>query len=118
MIKDILLENVSLSEGEFEKNIVAKNISGKILKILFEPTNGVRFKLFTKEGEEILDVKTKGVYYPRANISQQKMDKSAIDSSDKTDYFYFTEGLLLNFSVENMNFAGLIIKKVIITYAS
>lgn len=120
MIKEILLENVELKEGEIEKNIIKKNVSGKILKILYEPIEEekVRFKVFTKEGEEVMNIIEKGVYYPRANISQQKLiDNSSIDlEGDRIDYFYFNKGLLFNFSVDNVNYSGKIIKKVIILY--
>ena len=121
MIKEIVLEDVRLLKDEFEKNIVAKNVQGKILKILYEPIEeNVRFKLFSKEGEEIMNVTKEGLYYPRANISQQRdIENTAIDlEGDKTDYFYFNDGLLFNFSTENMNYSGKLIKRVIIVYDS
>lgn len=119
----MLLENVEIEKGQIEKNIVAKNVKGKILKIKYEPNDEqtkVRFRLFTKEGEEIMNVTGKGVYYPRANISQQKMvdNMSMSLSGDSSDYFYFNEGLLLNFSTDNINFEGLIVKRLIIIYDS
>ena len=62
MIKELKLENIEIEDGE--KNIVAQSGQGKILKVLFNPTevnSGVRLRIFTKEGEMILNVTQGGL---------------------------------------------------------
>ena len=115
MIKELILENVEISNGE--KNIVAQNMEGKILKVLFNPSGeNVRLRIFTKEGEKILDVTQKGLYYPRANISSEKMLTNTFShEGDDKDYYYFNKGLLFNITA-NPNFEGVVIDRLILMY--
>lgn len=121
MIQEITLNNISIKNGE-SKEFKATGYSGKILKVLYEPVEGleVTFKMFTKEGEEIMNVSEKGVYYPRVDISNQKYRESAIVNMEQgqTDYFYFYESLFFEFSVNNPNYSGEIVKKVVLIYDS
>ncbi|MCP6727457.1 MAG: hypothetical protein KJI69_05610 [Patescibacteria group bacterium] len=118
MIKEIKLENIEISDGE--KNIVAQNIQGKILKVLFNPANvnsEVRLRIFTKEGEMVLNVTQKGLYYPRANVSSEKMSTGAISFlGDSKDYYYFNGELLFNITTSNPNVEGIIINKLVLIY--
>ena len=117
MIKEMKLMNVEIEGGE--KNIVAQNSQGKILKILFNPTNvnsGVRLKIFTKEGEMILNVTQKGLYYPRANISSEKSEDYAFArEADRKDYYYFKDRLLFNITA-NEEFEGIVIDELVLMY--
>lgn len=116
MIKELILENIEIEDGE--KNIVAQNIQGKILKVLFNPSGeNVRLRIFTKEGEKILDVTQKGLYYPRANISSEKMLTSTFShEGDYKDYYYFNKGLLFNITTSNPEFEGIAIDRIILIY--
>ena len=116
MIKELILENIEISDGE--KNIVAQNIQGKILKVLFNPSGeNVRLRIFTKEGEKILDVTQKGLYYPRANISSEKMLTNTFShEGDDKDYYYFNKGLLFNITTSNPEFEGIAIDRIILIY--
>ncbi len=118
MIKEMKLENIEISDGE--KNIVAQNAEGKILKVLFNPSeanSGVRLRIFTKEGEMIMDVTQKGLYYPRANVSSEKMLSYGFSSGgDNKDYYYFNKGLLFNITTSNPTFEGIVIDRIILIY--
>ncbi|KKN11417.1 hypothetical protein LCGC14_1026720 [marine sediment metagenome] len=118
MIKEMKIENIEISEGE--KNIVAQNAGGKILKVLFNPTeanSGVRLRIFTKEGEMIMDVIQEGLYYPRANVSSEKMLVNTFSpAGDNKDYYYFNRGLLFNITTTNPNFEGVVIDRIILIY--
>lgn len=116
MIKELILENVEISDGE--KNIVAQNMEGKILKVLFIPSGeNIRLRIFTKEGEKIIDVTQKGLYYPRANVSSEKMlgNDFSLEGDDK-DYYYFNKGLLFNITTSNPEFEGIAISRLILIY--
>ena len=112
------IENIEISDGE--KNIVAQNAEGKILKVLFNPSegnHGVRLRIFTKEGEKILEVTQKGLYYPRSNVSSEKMLDYAFSSAgDNKDYYYFNKGLLFNITTTNPYFEGIVIDRLILVY--
>ena len=112
------LEDIEIQGGE--KNIVSQNAIGKVLKVLFEPTDansGVRLRIFTKEGEQILDIKQKGLYYPRANVSSEKMlINTFAPAGDNKDYYYFTKGLLFNITTANSSFEGIVIDRLILVY--
>lgn len=112
------LENIEISDGE--KNIIAQNAQGKILKVLFNPTDtnsGVRLRIFTKEGEMILNVTQGGLYYPRANVSSEKMlEYSFSPVGDDKDYYYFNEELLFNITTSEPNFEGVVIDRLILIY--
>jgi len=118
MIKELRLENIEIEDGE--KNIVAQNIQGKILKVLFNPANvnsEVRLRIFTKEGEMILNVTQRGLYYPRANVSSEKMlDYTFSPRGDDKDYYYFNGELLFNITTSNPNVEGIIINKLVLIY--
>ena len=117
MIKELKLENIEIEDGE--KNIVAQSGQGKILKVLFNPTNvnsGVRLRIFTKEGEMILNVTQKGLYYPRSNVSSEKNEDYAFTrETDKKDYYYFSGELLFNITTSE-NFEGVVIDKLVLIY--
>ncbi len=118
MIKELKLENIEISNGE--KNIVAQNAEGKILKVLFNPAegnHGVKLRIFTKEGEEIMGVTQKGLYYPRSNVSSEKMlDQAFAPAGDNKDYYYFNKGLLFNITTSNQTFSGKVIDRLILVY--
>ncbi|KKL16099.1 hypothetical protein LCGC14_2499000 [marine sediment metagenome] len=118
MIKEMKIENIEISDGE--KNIVAQNVQGKILKVLFIPAkgnHGVRLRIFTKEGELVMDVTQKGLYYPRANVSSEKMLTSAFSHEGYyKDYYYFNKELLFNITTSEPNFEGIVIDKLVLIY--
>lgn len=119
MIKEIILENIKIDGTE--KSLMKTKISGKILKVLYQPVINLNvettFKLFTKENEQVLNVKEEGVYYPRANISTQKMDIDSVDlSGDKTDYFYFNKFLIFKFLTNTEVEDKVVVDKVVIIY--
>ena len=116
MIKELILENVEISDGE--KNIVAQNMEGKILKVLFIPSGeNIRLRIFTKEGEKIIDVTQKGLYYPRANVSSEKMLVNTFShEGDDKDYYYFNKGLLFNITISNPEFEGIAISRLVLIY--
>ena len=116
MIKELRLENIEIENGE--KNIVAQNVEGKILKVLFNPSGeNVRLRIFTKEGEKILDVTQKGLYYPRANVSSEKMLTTTFShEGDNKDYYYFNRGLLFNITTTNPEYEGIAINRIILIY--
>ena len=117
MIKEMKLMNIEIEGGE--KNILAQSGQGKILKILFNPTDvnsGIRLKIFTKEGEMVLNVTQKGLYYPRANVSSEKSEDYAFTrESDNKDYYYFKDGLLFNITASE-SFEGIIIDELVLMY--
>ena len=117
MIKEMKLMNIEIEDGE--KNIVRQRVQGKILKVLFHPStgnHGVRLKIFTKEGELVLNVTQKGLYYPRANVSSEKCEDYAFArETDRKDYYYFNKGLLFNITA-NPNFEGVVIDRLILMY--
>ena len=90
------------------------------MKVLFNPTeanSGVRLRIFTKEGEMIMDVTQKGLYYPRANVSSEKMLINTFSpAGDNKDYYYFNRGLLFNITTTNPNFEGVVIDRLILVY--
>lgn len=118
MIRELKLENIEISDGE--KNIIAQNVQGKILKVLFNPANvnsEVRLRIFTKEGEMVLNVTQEGLYYPRANVSSEKTSTGAISFlGDNKDYYYFNGELLFNITTSNPNVEGIIINKLVLIY--
>ena len=87
------------------------------MKVLFNPSGeNVRLRIFTKEGEKILDVTQKGLYYPRANISSEKMLTNTFShEGDHKDYYYFKDGLLFNIT-ESESFEGIIIDELVLMY--
>ena len=118
MIRELKLDNIEISNGE--RNIVAHNIQGNILKVLFNPAegnHGVRLKIFTKEGELIMDVTQKGLYYPRANVSSEKKTGQAFShEGDHKDYYYFNKELLFNITTSKPNFEGVVIDRLVLIY--
>ena len=116
MIKEIKMENIEISNGE--KNLVALNMEGKILKVLFIPSGeNIRLRIFTKEGEKIIDVTQEGLYYPRANVSSEKMLANTFSpEGDDKDYYYFNKGLLFNITTSNPEFEGVAIDRLILIY--
>ena len=121
MIKDLIIENIKIESGKTETLFVKRNISGKILKIAYrispEAISKPKLQIFTREGEEILGVDETGVYYPRANISSQKMQTNAVGYlGDKFDYFYFTKGLLFKVVKNSPVDEDVIIDKIIVVY--
>lgn len=116
MIRELKLMNIEISDGE--KNIVG-NGQGKILKILFNPStgnHGVRLRIFTREGEMILNVTQGGLYYPRSNVSSEKREDYAFSrEGDEKDYYYFNGGLLFSITA-NENFEGIVIDKLVLMY--
>ena len=119
MIKDITIKDIEIGE-ELENNIISKSVSGKILKIHLitgEANSGVNIKIMTKEGELVLNTPESGVYYPRSNVSTQKMIEGAFNlEGEKMDYFYFNKRLLFNITKSNPEFEGIVIKKLTILY--
>lgn len=117
MIKEMKLENIEVEGGE--KNIVAQSGQGKILKVLFNPTkvnSGVRLRIFTKEGEMVMNVTQKGLYYPRANVSSEKnLDYGFARETDRKDYYYFKDGLLFNITT-NDTFEGVAVDELVLMY--
>jgi hypothetical protein len=118
MIKELLIENIEIEDTE--NSFAINNISGKVLKILYKPTkendSKITFKLFTKEGEQIVNISDEGVYYPRANVSSQKMEVDSVDmSGDKTDYYYFYQKLFFNF-VSDSPVNGKVVDRITIIY--
>ncbi len=117
MIKQILIKNIEIDGTE--NNLVVSNVSGKILKVLYKPRKAeaeVTLKILTKENEEVMNVSKSGVYYPRANVSSQKMDVDSVDlSGDKTDYFYFYEMLFFNIST-NSSIKDIVVEKIVVIY--
>ena len=118
MIKELRLENIEIEDGE--KNIVAQNIQGRILKVLFVPSeanSGVELRIFTKEGEKVMAVTQEGLYYPRANVSSEKMlDYTFSPAGDDKDYYYFNKELLFNITTSKSNFEGIVIDKLVLIY--
>ncbi len=118
MIRELNLDNIEINNGE--RNILAHNIQGKILKVLFNPStgnHGVRLRIFTKEGELIMDVTQQGLYYPRANVSSEKMVGDAFShEGDYKDYYYFNKELLFNITTSEPNFEGVVIDKLVLMY--
>ena len=119
MIKEITLKDIEIGQ-ESNKDIIKKNVSGKILKIqvvVGEVNAGMNLKILTREGETVLNVSGSGVYYPRSNISSQKLMEGSINmEGDKMDYYYFYNGLLFNITKSNPKFEGVIIERVTILY--
>ena len=117
MIKEMKLQNIEIEDGE--KNMIAQNIQGKILKVLFNPTNvnsGVRLRIFTREGEMILDITQEGLYYPRANVSSEKVVVDTFSPvGDDKDYYYFNKELLFNITTET-DFEGIVIDELTLIY--
>lgn len=123
MIKEIVIENITIGEETDESNkIVGPDSRGKILKVFVRFSDNdrsdARLKIITKEGEQILNIDSnekRGIYYPRVSIESGKYGEDAFGTA-KTDYFYFLNGLLVSVKMDNPGFEGRIIDKIRIIY--
>lgn len=117
MIRELKLTNIEMDSGE--KNIIAQNVQGKILKVLFKPStgnHGVRLRIFTKEGEQVMDVTQEGVYYPRSNVSSEKMlGYTYAPEGDHKDYYYINEALFFNLTTQT-DFEGFVVDELVLIY--
>ncbi len=113
MIKQIELRDKSIEETK--RNFSAEG-SGKILNILVELEPGVSVSVVTSLGEEVLNVNTSAVYYPRSNISSQRDKDNALTGEVQTiDYYYF-DGLLIELESEGEMDGKVALRKLIILY--
>lgn len=104
MIKEYTIKNINLKGTE--RNLLIE-ISGKILKVLYKPIEGlgdINLQILTKETEEVLNTPVGGLYYPRVNISQQKDEVSTLDfPGEQMDYYYFNTLLVSISSQTELN---------------
>ena len=64
-----------------------------------------------------MDVTQKGLYYPRANVSSEKMRGEAFSQEgDYKDYYYFNKELLFNITTSEPNFEGIVIDNLVLIY--
>ncbi len=105
MLKEINLENI----GSSKNDIILKG-NGKILKIFIEFLNidkTTNVTLYTKEGEEIININNdeiKKVLYPRVSVVSEKYENTALNSlNEDLDYFYFKGGLILHIDKEDFS---------------
>lgn len=124
MLMEITLENLEIEKGLLSKSLLIPG-RGRILKVMVEFTDGidtgVSLRIDTKEGEEILNVKSdkiKEIYYPRSNIITQRYNNSSFvyENHDSLDYFYFSGGLVFSFDKDNIDSEMILIKKVTLLY--
>ena len=114
MIQKIVLNDVTIEE--FERKFSSEG-SGKILTIKAELEPGIDLTIVTSLGEEVLNVKESGVYYPRANISARKEKENPLTGEVmESDYFYFTDELLIELNSEGQMNGKLALRELIILY--
>ncbi|HEC65413.1 MAG TPA: hypothetical protein ENI23_08965 [bacterium] len=114
MIQRIILKDVTIDE--FERKFSRKS-SGKILTIKTELEPGIDLTIVTSLGEEILTVKESGTYYPRQNISSRKDSTNELTGEvQESDYFYFTDELLIELNSEGEVGGKLAMKELVILY--
>ena len=114
MIHKILLQNVSIEE--FESKFTSQ-VSGRILTIKVELESGVTLSIVSDLGEEIINVKDSGIYYPRNDITARKYrDETLTGEVKEHDYFYVTESLLIELSADRQMNGELALKELIILY--
>lgn len=114
MIHKILLENISIEE--FERSF-SSPINGKILTVKVELENGIDISIVSSLGEEIINVKDSGIYYPRNDITSRKYrDETLTGEVKEHDYFYVEGEILIELNAEGKMNGGLALKELIILY--
>jgi len=120
---------MTLLDSDIEKDQLSKSLlipgSGKILKVAvrFEDDldTGVTLRISTKEGEEIINVKSdkpNEIYYPRSNITTQRYNENTMleESQTSLDYYFFSGGLLFTIEKDNASSEMKLIRKIVLLY--